>query len=341
MRAARLHAYGAPLVLEDVPEPELGPADLLVQIHASSINPIDFKIHAGGQRAFVRLSLPWVTGLDLSGTVLAVGSKVQGFQVGDAVYGSPTHTRPGTFAERIAVDHAQVAHKPPSLSHTQAASLPLVFQTAWACLMPALTRAPGQRVFIHAGSGGVGTLAIQLAKHHGAWVATTCSQRNHQLVRDLGADQVIDYRSTPFEDALEEPVDILLDALGGQARAQLPGHGPRGQAGLDREWIAELYGALRGVGRGCSDAGEHGLFPPHWPTARREDGHCAAKPRERGPRGAQRLDCGGRCAARGGPDLATGGDQRGPGLRQHGQGAGQGGHRDAIRPTDLSFKLPF
>lgn len=218
MLAARLYAYGAPLRVEEVPEPQLGPRDLLVQIHASSINPIDFKIHAGGQRAFVRLSLPWITGLDLSGTVLAIGPQVQGFQVGDQVYGSPTHKRPGTFAERIVVDHEQVAHKPPSLSHAQAASLPLVFQTAWACLMPALTQAQGQRVLIQAGSGGVGTLAIQIAKHHGAWVATTCSQRNHQLVRDLGADQVIDYRSTPFDEALDEPVHILLDALGGEAR---------------------------------------------------------------------------------------------------------------------------
>ncbi|MFT5584617.1 MAG: NADPH:quinone reductase-like Zn-dependent oxidoreductase [Cognaticolwellia sp.] len=165
MRAARLHAYGAQLVLGDLPEPTPGPRDLLVQIHASSIKPIDFKIHAGGQRAFVRLALPWITGLDLSCTVLAAGSQVQGFQVGDAVYISPTHKRPGTFAERVAVDQDQVALKPPSLSHTESASLPLVFQTAWASLMPALTRPPGQRVFIQAGSGGVGTVAIQLAKH--------------------------------------------------------------------------------------------------------------------------------------------------------------------------------
>lgn len=218
MRAALLHAYGTPLVVAEAPEPKVGPRDLLVQIHASSINPIDFKIHQGGQRAFVRLDLPWITGLDLSGEVLAVGAQVQGFKVGDQVYGSPTHKRPGTFAERIAVDHDQVALKPPTLSHAEAASLPLVFQTAWACLMPDLQRSPGQRVFIQAGSGGVGTIAIQLANHYGAWVGTTCSQRNHQLVRELGADQVIDYRSVAFEEALTKPVDIFLDALGGEAR---------------------------------------------------------------------------------------------------------------------------
>lgn len=251
MRAALLHAYGAPLVLEDVPEPTLGPTDLLVQIHASSINPIDFKIHAGGQRAFVRLTLPWITGLDMSGTVLAVGSSVQGFEIGDAVYGSPTHKRPGTFAERIAVDQGQVALKPPSLSHTEAASLPLVFQTAWASLMPALTRSAGQRVFIQAGSGGVGTVAIQLAKHHGAWVATTCSQRNHQLVRELGADQVIDYHSTPFEQALDQPVDILLDALGGEARdrsfqVMVPG-GRLASITSGLPGFTERYGVLGGA----------------------------------------------------------------------------------------------
>ncbi len=251
MRAARLHAYGAPLVLEDVPEPVMGPRDLLVQIHASSINPIDYKIHAGGQQAFVRLKLPWITGLDLSGTVLAVGPQVQGFQVGDPVYGSPTHTRPGTFAERIAVAYDQLAHKPPDLSHAQAASLPLVFQTAWACLMPALTRSPGQRVLIQAGSGGVGTLAIQIAKDHGAWVATTCSQRNHQLVRDLGADQVIDYRSTSIEEALDEPVHILLDALGGEARARsFQVMAPGGRLASIVSGIpgfTERYGVLGGV----------------------------------------------------------------------------------------------
>lgn len=252
MQAARLHAYGQPLVLEESPEPVVGPQDLLVQIHASAINPIDFKIHAGGQQAAVRLTLPWITGLDLSGTVLQVGAEVLDFAPGDTVYGSPTHKRPGTFAERIAVHQDELAPKPPSLSHSQAASLPLVAQTAWASLLPALSRSPGQRVFIQAGSGGVGSIAIQLAKHHGAWVATTCSPRNHQLVRDLGADQVIDYRSQDFEDALTKPVDIVLDALGGEARERafsvlVPG-GRLASITSGLPGFSERYGPTLGLG---------------------------------------------------------------------------------------------
>ena len=223
MRAVLLESYGPPerLRIAEVPEPEPGPRDLLIAVRASSINPIDWKIRRGIQRGLIRYRLPWIQGLDVSGVVLQVGEAVAGFSVGDEVFASPTWRRPGCWAERVAVAAAQVAHKPVRSSHEEAASIPLVGLTAWACLLPKLAERPGQRVFIQAGSGGVGTFAIQLAKYHGAWVATTCSDRNTALVTGLGADRVIDYRSQRFEDVLAEsggPVDIVLDALGGEQR---------------------------------------------------------------------------------------------------------------------------
>lgn len=220
MRAARLHAYGPPdhLVVEDVPEPTLeGPRDVVVAVHAAAINPIDWKIRAGHQRGAIRLKLPWTLGLDVSGEVLEVGSEVTRFQPGDAVYGCPDHRRPGSYAEQCVLDEGLLATKPPSLSHVQAASLPLVGQTAWQCLLPRLAERPEQRVLIQAGSGGVGTFAIQLAKHHGAWVATTSSERNHDLVRDLGADRPIDYRQERWWEVVDD-LDLVLDALGGEER---------------------------------------------------------------------------------------------------------------------------
>jgi len=216
VRAARFHRYGPPdvLTVEDAPAPTLRPNDLLVDVHAASVNPVDCKIRAGGLRGPVRLALPWITGLDVSGTVAAVGPEVTGFAVGDAVYASPGVDRPGTCAEQVALDASQVAHKPESLSHEEAATLPLVGLTAWSCLDGIR---PGQRVLVQAGSGGVGTFAIQLAKQRGAHVITTCSPRNHQLVRDLGAHEVIDYRTQRFDD-LHDDLDLVLDALGGDER---------------------------------------------------------------------------------------------------------------------------
>jgi len=219
MRAMIIRSYGGPEVLElaEVPEPEVGPDDVLVRVMAASINPIDWKARSGGNRAIMRYTMPHVLGLDVSGVVEAVGSGVTDYAVGDEVWSSPSHKRWGTYAERVAIHQAEISHKPKSLSHQEAASLPLVALTAWQCLLPRLAERPGQRVFIHAGSGGVGTVAIQLAKHHGAWVATTCSARNHDLVRSLGADEVIDYTKEAFEDRLSD-IDVILDSLGGEAR---------------------------------------------------------------------------------------------------------------------------
>lgn len=215
MKAARFHAYGGPEVLrvDDVPEPTPGPRDVLVRVRAASVNPIDCKIRHGDQRALIHYRLPQTTGLDVSGEVVAVGPRVTRFRVGDAVISSPTHRRPGTCAEYVAVDEGSVAHKPARLDHLQAAALPLAGLTAWASLDGVL---PGQRVFVQAGAGGVGTLAIQLAKHLGAEVATTCSARNAEFVRSLGADRVIDYATERYEAALCDQ-DLVLESIGGDA----------------------------------------------------------------------------------------------------------------------------
>ena len=217
MRAARIHGYGTPDVfrVEEVDEPTCAPDQVLVEVRASSVNPIDYKIRSGGQRSVVWLSMPSKLGLDLSGVVLEVGSKVTRFAAGDEVYASPSHRRIGTYAERIAVRESELAHKPRNLTHEEAASIPLVGLTAWDCLVGAANVQPGERVLVQAGSGGVGTFAIQLAKALGASeVATTCSPRNHALVRDLGADVCIDYRSEDWTE-VAEGVDVILESVGG------------------------------------------------------------------------------------------------------------------------------
>jgi NADPH:quinone reductase-like Zn-dependent oxidoreductase len=222
MRAARFHAYGPPsnLVVEEVADPTLsGPKDVRIAVKAAAINPIDWKIRGGKQRGALRYTLPWIGGLDVSGEVVEVGSGVTRFAVGDAVYGCPDHNRPGAYAEQVVVDEGFLAKKPPSLTHAEAASIPLVGLTAWQCLLPRIGERPGQHVFIQAGSGGVGTFAIQLAKHHGCRISTTCSPRNADFVRELGADEVVDYRTQNWWEALSD-IDVILDALGGEERAR-------------------------------------------------------------------------------------------------------------------------
>ena len=220
MRAARLHAYGPPenFVVEDVPEPRIEhPNDVRMAVRAASINPIDWKIRAGSQRGAIRLTLPWTLGLDVSGEVLEVGSAVTRFKPGDMVYGCPDHRRPGSYAQQCVLTDRLLARKPASISHVEAASLPLVGLTAWQCLLPRLAESPGQRVLVQAGSGGVGTFAIQLARHHGAWVAATCSERNHAKVLGLGAQQVVDYKNARWWEVVPD-LDVVLDALGGEER---------------------------------------------------------------------------------------------------------------------------
>lgn len=214
MRAVRMHGYGDPSVLsvDEVEPTPLGPHDLRIRVRASSVNPVDAKIRSGAQRAIVWLSLPWTLGMDVSGEVVEVGAKVTGFAVGDEVFSSPSHRRMGCYADEVVVRADEVAHKPPSLTHEEAASLPLVGLTALDAL-DALDLRAGQRILVQAGSGGVGTIAIQLAKHRGAEVLTTCSPRNHPLVTELGADRPIDYRTERFEE-VAAGCDAVLESMG-------------------------------------------------------------------------------------------------------------------------------
>ncbi|TDW92786.1 alcohol dehydrogenase [Kribbella pratensis] len=215
MRAFVVKQYKGPVQQADVPEPVVGEHDVLVQVRAAGLNMLDEKIRAGEFRRILPYKLPLILGNDVAGTVLGVGAKVRGFRLGDEVYARPGKDRIGTFAERIAVAEADLALKPASVSLEEAASLPLVALTAWQALVERGNLQPGQRVLIHAGSGGVGTVAIQLAKYLGATVATTVSAGNADFVRELGADFVIDYRSQDFEQ-LVEGYDLVLDSLGGK-----------------------------------------------------------------------------------------------------------------------------
>lgn len=215
MRAIRAHGYGDPSVLrlDDVAVPAPGPRDLLIAVKAAAVNPIDYKLRKGLQQAVVPLRFPATLGMDISGVVVAMGAGVTRFALGDAIVASPTHKRMGGYAEKIIVDEREVARKPACLSHVEGASLPLVGLTAWDALVRHGRLRHDERVLIQAGSGGVGTVAIQLAKHIGAEVLTTASARNEALVRDLGADVVIDYGSESYEE-VAAGCDLVLDALG-------------------------------------------------------------------------------------------------------------------------------
>ena len=207
------YAKGGPLRLAESPEPALRDNDVMVEIHAAGVNLLDSKIRDGEFKLILPHRLPLVLGNDVAGVVVRVGAKVRQFKPGDAVYARPAQDRIGTFAEYIAIDEADVAMKPANLTMEEAASLPLVALTAWQVLVERANVQKGQKVLIHAGSGGVGTIAIQLAKHLGASVATTTSTANVALVQSLGADVVVDYKKDDFENALQS-YDVVLNSLG-------------------------------------------------------------------------------------------------------------------------------
>lgn len=196
----------------DRQEPSPLPDDVVIAVRAAGLNQLDSKVRDGEFKLFLPYRMPLVLGHDVAGTVVRVGANVRRFQPGDEVYARPRDGRIGGFAEFIAVDEADVAHKPGNIGMEEAASLPLVALTAWQALVETATLKPGQKVLIHAGSGGVGTIAIQLAKHLGASVATTTSTANIDLVRSLGADVVIDYKTQAFEDVLSG-YDVVLNSL--------------------------------------------------------------------------------------------------------------------------------
>ena len=216
MRAFILDRYkrkGA-LRFGNLPEPAVGDDDVLVEIHAAGVNLLDSKIRDGEFKLILPYRPPFILGHDVAGTVVRVGSGVRQFRPGDEIYARPRDGRVGTFARFIAIDEADVALKPKNLTMEEAASIPLVGLTAWQVLVERAKVKKGQKVLIHAGSGGVGTFAIQLAKHLGAMVATTTSTANIDLVKSLGADVVIDYKKQDFEKVLSG-YDVVLNSLDG------------------------------------------------------------------------------------------------------------------------------
>lgn len=218
MRAVMIDQFGGPEVLrlrDDAPMPVQVRDEVLVRVHAAGVNPIDAKTRAGGGMSAAIPSLPWILGGDFAGIVERAPYELSPFQPGDEVFGvTPIARYPGTYAEFVSVPSTALVHKPTSLSMHEAAGIPLTALTAWAGVVELARVHTEQRMLIHAGAGGVGHIAVQLAKFYGAWVSTTASTRNHAWLRELGADQVIDYGSERFEDALTEPVDVVLDLVG-------------------------------------------------------------------------------------------------------------------------------
>jgi NADPH:quinone reductase-like Zn-dependent oxidoreductase len=215
MKAFLIDRYGKQETgrIGNMPEPDLRDDDVLIQVRAASINPLDSKIKSGEFKLILPYRFPLILGNDVSGTVVRVGARVSQFKPGDDVYARPDDDRIGTFAEFIAIKASSVALKPTNISMVEAASLPLVALTAWQVLVETAKLKKGQKVLIHAGSGGVGTIAIQLAKHLGAFVATTTSTSNISLVKALGADVVIDYKQQDFAAVLRD-YDVVLSSLG-------------------------------------------------------------------------------------------------------------------------------
>ena len=220
MKAILCEQYGGPEVLQlvdDLPKPKVGPNGVLVPVHASSVNPVDWKLRTGLLAAVRPVIFPVIWGCDLSGVVTEAGPAVTLFKPGDEVYGFKdgyvAGTFRGTYADFAVVPEKALAKKPPRLSHEEAASLPLAALTAWQALLNQGKLKPGQRVLIHAGAGGVGVMAIQIARAFGAFVAATASPKNQALLRELGADQPIDYTRETI-DKIRPRFDLVIDAVG-------------------------------------------------------------------------------------------------------------------------------
>lgn len=215
MKAMIIDRYGkVPMRMAEVPTPEINEYEVLAEIHAASINPIDFKIRDGKVKMLLKYEMPLILGNDFSGVITKVGSKVTRFKVGDEIYARPRKNKIGTFAEYIAIHEDDIALKPKNLSFEEAASIPLVGLTSYQALHDIMQLQKGQKILIHAGSGGVGTFAIQLAKIMGAIVTTTASEAGANLVTSLGADEIINYKTEKFEDILQN-YDAVFDTIGG------------------------------------------------------------------------------------------------------------------------------
>lgn len=214
MKAVRIHAFGGVdmLTVEDIERPVPAPDEILVNVYASGVNPVDWKIREGGNdvlRSF--LTLPLTLGWDAAGVVEATGSDVTGFQKGDAVYGVPNFPGDGSYAEYCTAKATQFAMKPRNISFAEAAGVPLAALTAWTGMFHCGKLQAGQRILIQGASGGVGSFAVQFAKAKGAYVIGMASAQNHDYLKQIGADEVIDYRTQRFEDLLHD-VDVVLEA---------------------------------------------------------------------------------------------------------------------------------
>ena len=220
MRAIRINQYGGTetLQLNQIDTPKINTDDILIKVKSCSINPVDWKIREGYLKDFIPCQMPVILGFDVSGVVSEVGSKVTDFKVGDEVFSRPDISRDGAYADYIAVKADEVAFKSSKLSFEQAAALPLAGITAWQCLVDVGQLQAGQRVLIHAGAGGVGHLAIQIAKAKGATVIATASTANQELLTQFGADQAVDYTKGVLLEQVE-PVDLVIDTIGGEVQS--------------------------------------------------------------------------------------------------------------------------
>ena len=220
MKAIVIDEYGGQEVLQEreVDQPTIQENQVLLEIHATSINPIDWKVRAGYLQEMLPFEFPVILGWDAAGIIVEKGEKVSNFEIGDRVFTRPATTNQGTYAEFVAVDENLLAHIPSSMSFEEAAAIPLAGLTAWQCLVDFGKIKKDDKVLIHAGAGGVGNFAIQIAKSFGAYVATTASSKNAEFLKSLGADQVIDYRTEDFTDLLKD-YDIVLDSMGGEVQS--------------------------------------------------------------------------------------------------------------------------
>ncbi|MFB6694944.1 NADP-dependent oxidoreductase [Streptomyces virginiae] len=275
MRAIVVKEWGGPenLVEREIERPEPGLGEVLVRVHAAGVNPVDWKTRASG--ALIAWGETPIVGWDVAGTVEAVGPGVTLYAPGDEVYGMPHFPRQaGGYAEYVVAPARHFARKPASLDHVQAAALPLAALTAWQALVDTAGVTAGQRVLVHAAAGGVGHLAVQIAKARGAYVIGTASAAKHDVLRELGADELIDYRSVDFAEAVAD-VDVVLDALGGETAERslkvlkpgghlvsLPGPDsvPAGADGVNASWV--LVDPDLGGLQAIAELADKGLLKP-------------------------------------------------------------------------------
>lgn len=217
MKAARIHGYGAEPVMEDVPVPEAGPNQVLVRVKAASLNPLDIKLHSGAMHGFFPLVFPYTLGTDLAGTVERTGPGVTGWQAGDAVVARLDPTSGGALAKFALLPATYLSAAPKAVSLDDAAGIPTAAGTAWQALFEVVGLKSGQTVLVHAGAGGVGSFAVQLARAAGARVIATASGTGIDIARRLGADLVIDYTAKDFADKLSD-ADVVLDTVGGETQ---------------------------------------------------------------------------------------------------------------------------